>query len=240
MDVKINDYVVTPRFGKVVEVNALWYNALKTLENLAEKFGDTGIAENCKKVATKHKKVFNKKFYNEKKKSLYDCLGNDKIRPNQLFAFSTTYPVWNFKSENTLDIFETIETKLVMKHGLRTLAKTEKEYIPEYSGDSFKRDMSYHQGISWPWLLGLYFDALKNLIKETKGKEEKAKIQEKYNKFVENTYNTFKKEINEEECVLGISEVYDSKTPYKPGGTCNQAWSVSEVLRIVTEYGKNL
>lgn len=239
MDVKINGYVVTPRNGKVVEINALWYNALKTLEMLAKKFGDKEIETNCKKVANKHKKEFNKQFYNEKKKCLFDVLGNGRIRPNQLFAFSTTYPVWDLKSENTKEIFDTITDKLLLKHGLRTLAKNEKEYIPVYEGDTFKRDMSYHQGVPWPWLLGLYFDALKNLINVEKDKKVKVELQDKYNNFVETTYNTFKKEINNEDCIGSISELYDAKAPYKPGGTCAQGWSVSEVLRIVLEY-KNL
>ena len=182
MDVKINGYVVTPRYGKVVEINSLWYNALKILENLAKKFGDEEIEKNCKKVATKHKKVFNKEFYNEKKKCLYDVLGNGKIRPNQLFAFSLSYPVWDFKSEETKLIFDTVTDKLLLKHGLRTLAKTDKDYIPVYEGDTFKRDMSYHQGIPWPWLLGLYFDTLKNLINEEKNKKAKKEYQEQYNK----------------------------------------------------------
>jgi len=240
MDAKINDYVVTPRNGKVVEINSLWYNALKTLENLANRFHDEEVAENCKKVALKHKRVFNKLFYNEKKKCLYDVLGNDKIRPNQLFAFSLTYPVWDFKSKSTIEIIDTITDKLLIKHGLRTLSKNDKNYISTYEGDSFKRDMSYHQGIQWPWLLGLYFDALRNLIDVEKNKDKKEQLIDKYNHFLENTYQTFKKEINDKECIGSISEVYDAKLPYKPGGTCAQAWSVSEVLRIVLEYKKIL
>ena len=239
MDVKINNFAVTPRNGKVVEINALWYNALKTLENLAHKFGETEVEENCRKVAIKHKKIFNKVFYNEKKKSLYDVLGDEKIRPNQLFALSLKYPVWDLKSDATYEILNTVESKLLLKFGLRTLAKSEKEYIPVYEGDPVKRDMSYHQGIPWPWLLGLYFDALRNLIKEEKSKTKKKELQEKYYKFIETTYNTFKKEIDGPDCIGGISEVYDAKPPYKPGGTCNQAWSISEVLRIIIEY-KNL
>ena len=136
MDVKIGDFAVTPRNGKVVEINALWYNALKTLESLATRFEENELAKKLKDEAAAHKKIFNKLFYNEKKKSLYDVLGDDKVRPNQLFAFSTTYPVWDFKSENTMKIIETIDNKLLLKHGLRTLSKSEKEYVPVYEGDS--------------------------------------------------------------------------------------------------------
>ena len=236
MDVKIGDFAVTPRNGKVVEINALWYNALKTLENLAKKFDDKELENDCKLKATIHKKAFNKVFYNQKKKSLYDVLGDEKIRPNQLFAFSTTYPVWDFKNENTLNILETIENKLLTKYGLRTLSKNDKDYIPCYEGSPKERDMSYHQGVPWPWLLGLYFDSLKNLIFATKSKKIKLELQEKLNNFVETTYNTFKKEINKEDCVGSISELYNAKSPYKPGGAPAQAWSISEVLRIVYEY----
>ncbi len=236
MDVKIGDFVVTPRNGKVVEINALWYNALKTLENLAYRFEDEETAKMCEAKASAHKKIFNKKFYNDKKKSLYDVLEDDKVRPNQLFAFSTTYPVWDFKNTNTSQIIETIENKLLLKHGLRTLSKTEKEYIPIYEGDSYKRDMSYHQGVPWPWLLGLYFDTLKNLITSEKDKKKKEELKEKLNSFITTTYNTFRKEIDLPDAIGNISELYDAKLPYKPGGTPAQAWSVAEVLRISYEY----
>ena len=239
MDVKINGFAVTPRNGKVVEINALWYNALKTLENLAKKFGDKEVEKYCKKKATKHKKVYNEKFYNPKKKCLYDVLGDDKIRPNQLFALSLTYPVWNLKSDTAKEIFYTVKKKLLLKRGLRTLAPTEKEYVPVYEGDSFKRDMTYHQGVSWPWLLGLYFDSLKNLIKAEKDKNIKKDLEKELEDFIEDTYKTFEKEIKKEDCIGGISEIYDSKSPYKARGTFSQAWSTSEVLRIVLERNIN-
>ena len=236
MDVKIGDFAVTPRNGKVVEINSLWYNALKTLENLAGKFGDIEIKNDCKKKALAHRRVFNKVFYNEKKESLYDVLGDEKVRPNQLFAFCLTYPVWDFKSENTMKILNTIETQLLLKYGLRTLSKSEKEYIAVYEGDPHKRDMSYHQGVPWPWTLGLYFDTLKNLIDSTKSKKLKQELQLKYDQFIKITYQTFKKEINAEECVGSISELYNAKPPYRAGGAPSQAWSISEILRIVNEY----
>ena len=103
-----------------------------------------------------------------------------------------------------------------------------------YEGDSFKRDMSYHQGVPWVWLLGLYFDSLKNLIKVEKNVVVKKELKKKLEDFIKTTYDTFEKEIKKEDCIGGISELYDAKYPYKAGGTCNQAWSVSEVLRIVT------
>lgn len=234
MDAKIGDYVVTPRNGKVVELNALWYNALKTLEYLAKKFDEKDVADSCKKVAKNHKKVFEEKFYNPNKKSLYDVLGDEKIRPNQLFAISTTYPVITPASFTGKTIFETVKKKLVTKCGVRTLAKDEEGYVAEYQGDSFKRDMSYHQGISWVWLLGLYADSLENIIDNEKDRIEKEKYIIEKEKLEENVYNTFVKELYNKECIGSISELYDSKVPYKPGGTCAQAWSVSEILKIVS------
>lgn len=235
MDAKIGDYVVTPRNGKVVEINALWYNSLKTLESLAKRFGEEDVAESCKLVAKKCRTSFNKNFYNPRRKCLYDVLGDNKIRPNQLFALSTTYPIMTLSSEKAKNVFNTVTDKLLTRYGLRTLSRIDDGYIAEYEGDSFKRDMSYHQGISWVWLLGLYSDAFVNMIKAEKDIKEKKSMQERYKIFKDNVYTTFKKEINDEEAVQSISELYNSKPPYLPGGTCSQAWSISEILKIIVK-----
>ena len=235
MDVKIGDYAVTPRNGKVVEINALWYNALRTLENLAIKFEDKKQADFCKKMSSKTKKSFQEKFYNKKKKSLYDVLGDDKIRPNQLFSISTTYPIIKPASEIGKTIFKTVKTKLLTKYGLRTLAKGEKGYIPRYEGDVYKRDTAYHQGIVWVWLIGLYADSFKNIIDDEKDRLEKEKLIIEYEKFIKSVFTTFKTEINNPEGIGSISEVYDSQAPFKSGGTFSQAWSVSEILKIISK-----
>ena len=235
MDAKIGTYAVTPRNGKVVELNALWYNALRTLENLANKFEEKDIADRCRKVANKHQKVFEEQFYNKKRKALYDVIGDPKIRPNQLFAISTTYPVIKPSSEIGKAVFKTVTTKLLTKYGLRTLAKGEDGYVSHYDGDPVKRDMSYHQGPAWVWLLGLYSDSFKNIIDDEKDRLEKEKLKIEYEKFIKNVYTTFKTEINDKDGIGSISELYDAQAPYKPGGTFAQAWSVSEVLKIVTK-----
>ena len=235
MDAKIGDFAVTPRNGKVVELNSLWYNALKTLENLANKFEDKDVENRCRKAANKHQKVFEEQFYNKKKKSLYDVIGDDKIRPNQLFSISCTYPIIKPSSEIGKAIFKTVTTKLLTKYGLRTLAKGEKGYIPYYEGDPVKRDMSYHQGIVWVWLLGLYHDAFKNIIDDEKDRLEKEKLKIEYEKFIKSVYSCFKTEINAEEGIGSISEIYSSQAPFKSGGTFAQAWSISEVLKIITK-----
>lgn len=232
MDAKIGDYVVTPRNGKVVEINALWYNSLKTLENLSKEFGENEKSEEYKKLASKCRTAFNKKFFNNRRKCLYDVLGDGKIRPNQLFALSTTYPIMNLSSEKAKDVFNTVTDKLLTRYGLRTLSRIDEGYIGTYEGDSFKRDMSYHQGVSWVWLLGLYSDAFENMINAEKDKEEKKNMKQRYDIFVEKVYSTFKKELYDEENIQSISELYNSKPPYTPGGTHSQAWSISEILKI--------
>jgi len=233
MDAKIGNFVVTPRNGKAVEINSLWYNALKILEELSVKFGETHIKEKCSKLARKCKLAFNKKFYQEKKKCLYDVLGDSKIRPNQLFSLSLTYPVVDPNSDMAKNIIETVTKKLLKKHGLKTLAKGEKDYIEIYEGDSFKRDMSYHQGITWVWLLGIYNDALKNIIKAEKSKTEKKVLEIEYEKFLNTTKKTFETAVLKEGCIGSIPELYDSKAPYLPKGTIAQAWSVAEIFRII-------
>ena len=235
MDAKYLGMSATPRNGKVVEVNALWYNALKILEDLANKFEGKNVADEYRKMAEKTRASFNEKFYNKKRKCLYDVLGDGKIRPNQLFALSVTYPVMDCNSEEAKNVFDIVTTKLLNNYGLKTLAKGEPNYIEVYEGDGFKRDMSYHQGITWPWLLGLYYDSLKNIIKSTKDKEEKKKYEQRLKEFINTTKETFVSALENDGIIGSISELYDSKSPFLPKGALAQAWSVAEVFRIILE-----
>lgn len=235
MDVKYNGIPATPRNGKPVEINAMWYNALKIMEELAEKNGENEKATKYKKMALKCKESFQKEFYNKRRKSLYDVLGDSKIRPNQLFALSLTYPVLDINSTEAKEMFETVTKKLLNNYGLKTLAKGEKNYVEIYEGDTFRRDFSYHQGITWTWLLGIYYNALKKFANETKNKIERKKYETKLKEFIKNTTETFTKEMNERGCIGNISEIYDSKKPYEPKGAVAQAWSVAEVFRIILE-----
>ncbi len=235
MDVKIGDFAVTPRNGKAVEINSLWYNALKIMEEFANKFEDKKSAEIYGGLAEKAQKAFNRKFYNAEKKSLYDVLGDDRIRPNQLFSLSLTYPVLNPAGKNARDILNTVTTELYTKRGLRTLNRKDKQYIATYEGDSYRRDISYHQGITWPWLLGLYNDAYKKVIDNTKEGKIKTELQKTYDQFIKNLNTTVKNMMYKEGCVLSISELYDSKPPYLPKGAFSQAWSVAEIFRIILD-----
>ena len=233
MDAKYGDHCFTPRNGKTVEVNAMWYNALKIMQELSNKFGKRKQAKKYEELAKTCQKSFEEKFYNKKKKCLYDVIGDGKIRPNQLFATSLTYPIIEPNGEVAEEMFETVTKKLLNKYGLKTLAKGEKGYIDIYEGDSFKRDSSYHQGITWPWLLGLYYDTINNKIKFEKDRNKKKELQKQKEEFVTSVRKTFEKEMYDRGTIGTIAEIYDSKAPNLPKGTMSQAWSVAEIFRII-------
>ena len=233
MDAKYGNFVATPRNGKAVEINSMWYNALMIMSDLTEKYENKAKARKYKELARKCKLSFNEKFYNGRRKALYDVLGDSKLRPNQLFALSLTYQVIEPDSDIAKNIMNTVTKKLLNNYGLKTLAKGDNGYVDTYEGNDFRRDMSYHQGITWPWLLGLYYDSLKNIIKAEKNKNEKEKLEKQLQEFKENVEKTFIKELREEGCIGSISEIYDSKRPQLPKGTIAQGWSVSEVFRII-------
>ena len=234
MDAKIGDYVVTPRNGKQVEINSMWYNALMIMCEIGKKFDEEKeLINKYKKLAKNAKETFNEIFYNKKTKCLFDVIGDEKIRPNQLFALSLSYPIIEPSSEIAKNVFNTVTKKLLNNYGLKTLAKGEPHYTEIYEGDQYRRDISYHQGITWPWLIGLYNDAFLNIIKFTKDKEQKRILKEDYNKFVGKLRKVFVKEINEGKSIGSISELYDSKKPFNAKGAFAQCWSVAEVFRII-------
>ena len=233
MDAKYDGKAFTPRNGKAVEINSMWYNANCIMAQLTKKFGHPVAAKKYKKLAENCKIAFEEKFYNKKNKCLYDVLGDSKIRPNQLFALSLTYPILKPNDTIANEMLDTVEKKLLNNYGLKTLAKGEENYVEVYEGTPQERDSKYHQGITWPWLLGLYYDSLKNSLKASKTAVDKQMWKEKLEKFVDKTTKTFQKEILENGCIGEIAEIYDSKKPQLPKGTINQAWSVSEVFRII-------
>ena len=233
MDAKIGDYAVTPRNGKAVEINSMWYNSLMIMANLTNKMGKKTDVRKYKKLAENCKIAFNNRFYNTRRKSLYDVLGDNKIRPNQLFAFSLTYPIIEPNSEIANNVINTVEKKLLNPYGLKTLAKGEENYVEVYEGDGKRRDLSYHQGITWTWLLGIYYNTLLNQLKFARQKKEKQELEKKIEEFRNRTLETFENEIDSRGCVGGIAEIYDSKKPFEPKGAVLQAWSVAEILRII-------
>ena len=233
MDAKIGDYAVTPRNGKAVEINSMWYNSLMIMANLTNKMGKKTDVRKYKKLAENCKIAFNNRFYNARRKSLYDVLGDNKIRPNQLFAFSLTYPIIEPNSEIANNVINTVEKKLLNPYGLKTLAKGEENYVEVYEGDGKRRDLSYHQGITWTWLLGIYYNTLLNQLKFARQKKEKQELEKKIEEFRNRTLETFENEIDSRGCIGGIAEIYDSKKPFEPKGAVLQAWSVAEILRII-------
>ncbi len=236
MDVKIGTFAVTPRNGKAVEINSLWYNALMIMSKLSKKYSDNKTAEYCNKLAEKCKNSFNKKFFNKEKNCLYDVLGDGRIRPNQMFSIALTYPIIEPDSKYAKKMFETVTQKLLNKYGLKTLAKGEKNYIDVYSGDGFKRDMSYHQGITWPWLLGIYTDGFYKIIEAEKSNKKKKELEKEWDSYIKGIQNTFSKEIKDGVCVGSLPELFDSKSPHLGKGAVSQAWSVAEILRILVKY----
>lgn len=247
MDAKVNNVAITPRNGKAVEINAMWYNALKIMENLSFTMGKHLKKVEYSYIAKKCKSSFEKEFYNSEKKCLYDVISvekknystvetgkDDKIRPNQLFSISMTYPIIDPASEIGKSIFITVTEKLYNKHGLQTLDNNEKEFAPIYEGSPSKRDSIYHQGVTWVWLLGPYYDALKNIIQNEQDENVKSDLEHILMNFRLNTANTFYNEIQNGTTVNGIPEIYDSCANANIGkGAFNQAWSVSEVYRII-------
>ena len=238
MDAKIGDIVVTPRNGKAIEINALWYNALKIMESFANLYKEKELAKKYAELAKKCKESFIKKFYNKKRKCFDDLVGDNSIRPNQLFAIGLHYPVVESNSVEAKTAFETVTKKLLTPYGLKTLAKGEKCYREIYEGDQIKRDMSYHQGITWPWLLGIYSDSFLNIISAEKNKTKKKELEEQYSKFAQNVEDTFYNEMYNRSTVGSISELYDSAKPYEAKGAFAQAWSVAEVFRIIEKRNK--
>lgn len=206
MDAKIGDYIPTPRDGKAVEINALWYNALKVMENLSAKIEKEFSSALSKKV----KESF-RKFYTDD--GLLDTIDpiREEIRPNQIIALSLSYPVVG--GEKAIEILSLAKEKLLTDKGLRTLSSEDCQYVGRYSGDSMSRDSAYHQGTVWTWLLGEYAKAYRNIY---------------HKKF------TFDKiqELLTDGCIGSIAEIYDGDEPREANGALSQAWGVSAMIMI--------
>jgi predicted glycogen debranching enzyme len=221
MDAKVEDWVVTPRRGKAVEINALWYNALKLMEKWAEETNDSENAERYSALAKKVKKSFNEKFWYEEGKYLYDVIEGEDVendtahRPNQIFTISLKYPVLDEDKWET--VLKSVSEKLLTPVGLRSLAPGHPDYKLQYFGNLKARDAAYHQGTVWAWLIGPFIDAWLKVYPDDL---------ENPKKFIEG----FASHLNEA-CIGSISEVFDAEFPFTPRGCIAQAWSISEVLR---------
>jgi glycogen debranching enzyme len=226
MDAKVGDYVVTPRHGKAVEIQALWYNALKVMEDFAGRFGDEDGEYMCGEMAARAQKSFNAKFWNDEAGCLYDCINGDEkdasIRPNQIFAVSLPYAI--LSDDRAASVVEVVERELLTPYGLRSLSPRDARYRPQITGDPYSRDTAYHQGTVWGWLMGAFITAY---VKVRNRSEESRRA-------AEQLFTGFKEHLSE--AGLGqISEIFDGDAPHTPRGCIAQAWSVAELLRAACE-----
>ena len=223
MDAKMGDWVVTPRRGKAVEINALWHNALQLLAKWLRQMGDASAAQRYEQQAQQARTSFNQRFWFADGGYLYDvvdCNGEKgtadrSCRPNQIFAISLDYPILD--QERWAAVVDLAQKKLVTPVGLRSLSPDDPEYKPIYGGDLRSRDGAYHQGTVWAWLIGPFVDAWLKVHPDDK---------QGARKFLE----VFPAHLSDDG--LGtISEVFDAREPHMAGGCIAQAWSVAEVLR---------
>jgi predicted glycogen debranching enzyme len=220
MDAKVGDWVVTPRRGKAVELNALWYNALCLLAGWLNEEGAAAAAQSLQAHAARARQAFNERFWYAAGGYLYDVIDGEQgddtaCRPNQLFAFSLDYPVLD--QQRWKLVLDTVSGRLLTPVGLRSLAPGHPDYKAKYDGDLRARDAAYHQGTVWAWLIGPFVDAwLRVHPGDLAGARQ--------------YLQGFEPHLNEA-CLGSISEIFDAEAPFAPRGCAAQAWSVAEVLR---------
>ncbi len=216
MDAKVDGWVVTPRRGKAVEINALWYNALCLLAAwLGEEEGRT-FAEHARRC----RESFNRRFWSEAHGHLFDVIDGEEgddaaCRPNQIFSLSLRHPILD--KARWAAVLETVRSELLTPVGLRSLARGHPDYKPRYFGDLRTRDAAYHQGTVWGWLIGPFIDAWLRVHPEDRASARQ---------WLEGLLTHL-----DRGCVGTISEIFDAEEPYTPRGCIAQAWSVAEVLR---------
>jgi predicted glycogen debranching enzyme len=221
MDAKVGDWVVTPRRGKAVEINALWYNALCVAASWLNMVGNSARARELSSAAARVHQSFNDRFWSSELGYCYDVVdsesgGNDpSLRPNQVFGISLPHAV--LAEDKWKPVVSIVREKLLTPYGLRSLAPGDAGYKPRYDGDLLARDAAYHQGTVWAWLIGPFFDAW---LRAHPGDWETARA----------LLASFDIEMSQAG-VGTISEIFDAEEPFDPRGCIAQAWSVAEVLR---------
>jgi predicted glycogen debranching enzyme len=224
MDAKVGDWVVTPRQGKAVEINALWCNALMIFAELSKRFGNAAEAKQFLQRAAQVKERFVEVFWNEKAGCLYDYVDGEykdaALRPNQIFALSLPFSL--LEGDKAEKVLKIVEEKLHTPVGLRSLAADDPNYRPRYGGDQFSRDGAYHQGTVWSWLLGPMITAIVRVEGEAGKKRAKELLERIMPHFSDAGIGT-------------ISEIFDAEPPHSPRGCMAQAWGVAEVLRAYIE-----
>jgi predicted glycogen debranching enzyme len=220
MDAKVDDWVVTPRRGKAVEINALWYNALRLMEHWVGQIEGQQAAQPLAELAERARASFNRRFWYAAGDYLYDVVdgpqGNDpSCRPNQLFSFTLEYPA--LEERHWESVLRVVEQELWTPVGLRSLSPRHPDFKPRYDGDLRARDAAYHQGTVWAWLIGPFVDAWLRVYPQDR-------------RAARELLRGFETHLGEA-CIGTISEVFDAQPPYIPRGCVAQAWSVAEVLR---------
>ena len=225
MDVRVGDWVATPRHGKPVEINALWYNALRIMESLCEKFDEDASAYRTR--ANQVKESFNAKFWDSSNQCLFDVVDGDEpddhIRPNQIYAVSLPFSLLPEEQEKA--VVALVEKELFVGCGLRSLAPDHPDYHGIYCGALAKRDAAYHQGTAWGFLLGGFFSAYMKVNHHSSSAAANAV----------RMLEPVRKHLTDSGCIGSISEIFDGDTPHNPRGCYAQAWSVGEVLRCYCE-----
>jgi predicted glycogen debranching enzyme len=219
MDAKVDDWVVTPRRGKAVEVNALWYNALRLLETWLREEDGAEAARPIAEHADQTRASFNQRFWYDGDGYLFDVVdgegGDDAAcRPNQLLAMSLAHPV--LESSRWPRVLDVVCERLLTPVGLRSLAPGHADYKPQYDGDLRARDAAYHQGTVWPWLVGPLLDVWLRVHGDASA--------------ARGLLGGLLDHLNEA-CLGSISEIFDAEPPFTPRGCVAQAWSVAEVMR---------
>ncbi len=227
MDAKIGDWVVTPRQGKPVEVQALWMRALEVGSRLAEKFGEGAYAADCRKARARAVTSFRTRFWYEGGQYLYDTIdgpeGDDlSLRPNQVYAISLCDDL--LTNEQARQVLQLVKDQLLTPVGLRTLSPNDGQYRPRYEGGPRERDSAYHQGTVWPFLLGSFVTAWLSTFGRTSTVKREARV---FLKGVEASLG--------EACLGHVSEIFDGDSPHAPRGCPAQAWSLAELLRAMVE-----
>ena len=225
MDARVGDWVATPRHGKPVEINALWYNALRIMESLCEKFDEDASAYRTR--AEQVKESFNAKFWDSANQCLFDVVDGDEpddhIRPNQVYAVSLPFSLLPEEQEKA--VVALVEKELFVGCGLRSLAPDHPDYHGIYCGALAKRDAAYHQGTAWGFLLGGFFSAYMKVNHHSSSAAANAV----------RMLEPVRKHLTDSGCIGSISEIFDGDAPHNPRGCYAQAWSVGEVLRCYCE-----
>ncbi len=226
MDANVGDWVVTPRYGKPVEIQALWYNALRTMGDLAARFGDQANVTYYNELAARARSSFGQLFWNESAGCLYDVVSGESrdgsVRPNQVLAVSLFHSM--LSGEKAKAVVAVVERDLLTPYGLRSLAPSDGKYRSRYEGDPHSRDSAYHQGTVWPWLMGPFLTAyLKVNARSAKARKQAAEWLTEMQRFIQ------------DEGVGQIPEVFDGDAPHRPGGCLAQAWNIGELLRLSVE-----